>query len=116
WILTFNFVNIAWIFFRAENLDTAISLLKSMFGIVWVEFDARARLIPHFLSNIQGRNETLIYLILAFIVCLCFKNSIDLTRGFKPTKTYIMATMLLFWIPAIMLILNPYSEFIYFNF
>ncbi|WP_281271193.1 MBOAT family O-acyltransferase, partial [Helicobacter didelphidarum] len=33
WILTFNFVNIAWIFFRAENLDTAISLLKSMFGI-----------------------------------------------------------------------------------
>ncbi|TLD84229.1 MBOAT family O-acyltransferase, partial [Helicobacter sp. MIT 05-5294] len=37
WILTFNFINITWIFFRAENLQGALNLLKGMFGIVWVE-------------------------------------------------------------------------------
>ncbi|WP_415580399.1 MBOAT family O-acyltransferase, partial [Helicobacter labetoulli] len=32
WILTFNVVNIAWVFFRAENLQGAVNLLKGMFG------------------------------------------------------------------------------------
>ena len=32
WIFTFNFVNIAWVFFRAENLQGAVNLLKGMFG------------------------------------------------------------------------------------
>ncbi len=32
WILTFNFVNIAWVFFRAENLQGAVNLLRGMFG------------------------------------------------------------------------------------
>ncbi|MCW1618827.1 hypothetical protein OLT89_02705 [Campylobacter jejuni] len=37
WFITFNFINIAWIFFRSENLQGAINLLKSMFGVIWVE-------------------------------------------------------------------------------
>ena len=32
WLLTFNCVNIAWVFFRAENVQGAINLLKGMFG------------------------------------------------------------------------------------
>ncbi|WP_238700405.1 MBOAT family O-acyltransferase, partial [Helicobacter jaachi] len=31
-LLTFNFINIAWIFFRSENVQGAINLLKGMFG------------------------------------------------------------------------------------
>lgn len=37
WLLTFNFVSIAWVFFRAENLQGVLNLLKTMFGIVWVD-------------------------------------------------------------------------------
>lgn len=33
WLLTFNFVSIAWVFFRAENLQGALNLLKTMFGV-----------------------------------------------------------------------------------
>lgn len=43
WILTFNFVNIAWIFFRAENIQGACNLLKGMFGGVVV--------LPSLLAN-----------------------------------------------------------------
>ena len=33
WIITFNFVNIAWIFFRATEWGDAIKVLKGMFGL-----------------------------------------------------------------------------------
>lgn len=32
WFVTFNYVNITWIFFRTENLNDAFSLLKKMFA------------------------------------------------------------------------------------
>lgn len=33
WLLTFLFVNIAWVFFRADNLASAIAILKGMAGL-----------------------------------------------------------------------------------
>ncbi|MDX4070079.1 MBOAT family O-acyltransferase, partial [Aliarcobacter skirrowii] len=33
WFITFNFVNIAWIFFRAKEWDDAIKVLSSMFSL-----------------------------------------------------------------------------------
>lgn len=30
WFITFNFINITWIFFRAKNIDTAINIIKNM--------------------------------------------------------------------------------------
>jgi len=32
WIITFNFVNIAWVFFRAKDIETAEKVLNGMFG------------------------------------------------------------------------------------
>ncbi|MFC3868394.1 MBOAT family O-acyltransferase, partial [Helicobacter equorum] len=46
WILTFNFVNIAWVFFRAENIQGAMNLLKGMFGGVII--------LPKFLESKLG--------------------------------------------------------------
>ena len=34
WFITFNFINFAWVFFRAENLKEALSIIQSMFGIM----------------------------------------------------------------------------------
>ena len=40
WLITFNFVNIAWVFFRAKEWADAISILESMFNItVFSDFD-----------------------------------------------------------------------------
>ncbi|MDD4802561.1 MAG: MBOAT family protein, partial [Syntrophomonas sp.] len=33
WFITFNFVNIAWVFFRAETWSSAIKVLTGMFGL-----------------------------------------------------------------------------------
>lgn len=103
-------------FFRAENVEGALNLLKGMFGIVWVELPYNARLIPHFLNAIQGRNDTIIYLVLAFIVCLACKNSIEYTQRFKANVLTFIITMFVLYIPIIMLGLKPYEPFLYFNF
>ncbi|RDU65296.1 MBOAT family protein, partial [Helicobacter didelphidarum] len=116
WILTFNFVNIAWIFFRAENLDTAISLLKSMFGISWVGLPQKWYKVGVMLGQLHGSERTLLYIIISFFICFYCKNSIYFTRYFKPdTKTFLI-TMLLLWMPIVAANVNPYNEFIYFNF
>ncbi|MDY2585286.1 MAG: MBOAT family O-acyltransferase [Helicobacter sp.] len=84
WILTFNFLNMTWVFFRAENLQGALNLLAGMFGIMWVELPDKIRM-PLLLSRIEGRNDTAFYLILGFILVLCFSNSIQKLDSFKPT-------------------------------
>ncbi len=116
WFITFNFINITWVFFRAENVEGALNLLKGMFGIVWVELPYNARLIPHFLNAIQGRNDTIIYLVLAFILCLSCRNSTEYTQSFKANKLSFIITMFALYIPIIMLGLKPYEPFLYFNF
>ena len=82
WLLTFNFVSIAWVFFRAENLQGALNLLKAMFGVVWVELPDEAYKFYKLFANIQGKDNTLVFIILAFIVCLAFKNSFEFMQNF----------------------------------
>ncbi|HEG0496236.1 TPA: MBOAT family protein [Campylobacter jejuni] len=116
WFITFNFINITWIFFRSENLQGAINLLKSMFGIVWVELPIRWHLTRATLERIHGNNETLFFTIIAFILCLCLKNSMQMLNNFKPNIKNSIITMLLLYIAILTLISIPYTEFIYFNF
>ena len=33
WFLTFNFINLSWVFFRAEQWEDAVNILKGMFGL-----------------------------------------------------------------------------------
>ena len=33
WLLTFTFVNVAWVFFRAKTLDDAMRVLRGMIDI-----------------------------------------------------------------------------------
>nr|WP_236035814.1 MBOAT family O-acyltransferase [Helicobacter turcicus] len=116
WFMTFNFLNITWVFFRAENLQGALNLLQGMFGIVWVELPHKARHIPRLLENLDGRNETLFFLVFAFMICLCAKNSIDGLQDFRASwKNVVFAGFLLF-VSVATLSITPYVEFIYFNF
>ena len=116
WFLTFNFINIAWIFFRSENLQGAINLLKSMFGVVWVELPFKWHRMRESLENISGSNETLIFIIIAFVLCLVCKNSIELNKNFTPNKKTMVFVSLLLVISLFTLAAIPYVEFIYFNF
>ena len=117
WFITFNFLNFAWIFFRAENLREAFSIIQSMFGITWVELPYKfySRLKNTFVQ-LDGNNETLFMIILAFIVCLGFKNGLERMRGLEPNWFNVFVVIALLYFALSKLIAIPYVEFIYFNF
>lgn len=116
WLLTFNFINIAWIFFRSENLSGAMNILKAMFGITWVELPLKFYKAPEVLRNISGNDKMVGFILISFIICLCFRNSIHMLNRFKPNIKNFIIIMLLFYIALITLGVTPYTEFIYFNF
>ncbi|HIP44420.1 MAG TPA: MBOAT family protein [Sulfurospirillum arcachonense] len=125
WFVTFNFVNIAWVFFRAKEWEDAIKVLKGMFGFSGVALpnvlaSKLAFLQAHgvefgmFMSHVKGTNITLVHLVLAFVVVLGVKNSAYYLENFKPTKRYAVLSALLFTWGFFSL--NKVSEFLYFNF
>ena len=143
WFITFNFINIAWIFFHAENLNGALNLIKGMFGVVWIDLPQKWHRMSETLAQIGGRNDTIFYIVIAFIVCLTLKNSFEMLKNFDTQylrfrfslrifskKIYLkggavwtrfVLTIALFYI-AIWAMLsnildsNAYTPFLYFNF
>jgi len=98
WFLTFNFINIAWIFFRAKEFEDALRIIKSMFFIDFGVIDI----------------EKIIYLFVGLVLVLVFKNSNEMITEFKFNVKTIIFASILFSIGI--LSLNRVSEFLYFNF
>ncbi len=125
WLITFNFVNIAWVFFRAKEWDDAIRVLSSMFSfhtIVLPDFLLpKLEFMSHygvkfgnFTANIQGGIDTLVWLPVGFVVILLFKNSIQLLQNFR-VNTYNTIFLIVIFVISFFHI-QRYSEFIYFQF
>jgi len=124
WFITFNFVNIAWVFFRAKDFDDAHKVLHGMFlgplvlpvfltpklgflaGTPIVEFGQWSQIFY---------NESLVlaWIFAGFIIVLGFKNSMEAREKFQPNLYYLFLTVLFF---LSIFILYRKSEFIYFNF
>ncbi|QDF29531.1 MBOAT family O-acyltransferase [Halarcobacter anaerophilus] len=125
WIVTFNFVNIAWVFFRAKEWDDAIKVLKGMFGFSTIVIDSKFEKNLAFLEeygivfgrvtyDITGGSEVLNWIIIGFLLILCFKNSNERKSIFKTDIKYLVFVVFLF-VYSIFKI-NTFSEFLYFNF
>ncbi|MDE6886559.1 MAG: MBOAT family protein [Helicobacteraceae bacterium] len=115
-IITFNFINIAWIFFRSENVSGAINLLRGMFGVEWVDLPLKWWRMPETLKTIEGRNETIIYIILAFVVCLWIRNSWEMARAFSGRVWEVVLFAVFIQISFSCMQDATIQEFIYFNF
>ncbi len=106
WFLTFNFVNIAWIFFRAKEWDDAIKVLTAMFNF----------------SDIKLTVDTIeIAYIALFLVVIFFKNSNEIIKIKFSKSTILFITTFLFVLSLlqltnIMVQADKVSEFLYFNF
>ncbi len=116
WILTFNFINVSWIFFRSENISGALNLLKSMFGIVWVELPQKWWRMGELLATIDGKDKLVIFTIVAFVVVLCCKNSIEMLKSFNASIWNAAIVGFFLFLSILLLFSVPYTEFIYFNF
>ena len=123
WFITFNFVNIAWIFFRAKDRDEAIKVLRGMLGVngIWgLEKTVRptdlilniSYLMPNI--NIDNRKNILLTLFISFFLVLFARNSNQIVDRFHPNvKTAFLISIVMIYC---LLNLNKVSEFIYFNF
>ena len=126
WFITFNFINIAWVFFRAKEWDDALKVLSGMAGLSGVVFTEKYIRYLSFLNSydwitfgkvtehIGDGSKVLNYLLVGFILILFFNNSFEQMKNFKLNKLNLIFNILLF-LTALSL-LNSVSEFLYFNF
>lgn len=127
WIMTFSFIHISWIFFRADSLKAAINLLKGMIGlndirlpsifekIIYIKNIIPGSQFGDIMENLNGNGYTLICFILyGFFHCLVFKNSLEQIKRFQPNKTNL--TLLLIISYLALLHIDKTTQFLYFNF
>jgi len=125
WFITFNFINIAWVFFRAKEWGDAIKVLSAMFSlenIVLPEkyFKFLSSMQDHYFTygnvyaNIDGASKTTTFLILAIIFVLIFKSSYAKMQEFKLNYLSLGFVLALFLTAVSMM--STVSEFLYFNF
>ena len=125
WLITFNFVNIAWVFFRAQEWSDALKVLGSMFNLQGIVLPRSLySYVPYlqnygvefegFMTNLNGTLSSLLWILLAFILSLFFKNSTQKFDNFRSDWINLVATSLL--LSAGILHLNDITEFLYFDF
>ena len=125
WFITFNFVNIAFVFFRANEWDDATKVLRSMFSLDNIILPSILESVLPFLNkfgvefgwltqNIQGKSFTFAWLIAGFILVLFFENSTKKLNNFKPNIVSSFIFVAVFTISFYKL--SGYSEFLYFRF
>lgn len=112
WLLTFMFVNCAWVFFRATTFERAFEILKAMFSIPSGGAFNMAGIITNGSIIIIGL--VYILLVISLVVTLSFKNTYELAETFDYTTintVYVVILMVIgiSFMPRI-------SPFIYFNF
>lgn len=124
-LITFNFINITWIFFRAEDISSAVRVLKGMLGI-------HGFVLPHvlegklfFLSehgfkfggwlyNVNGNLSTLLYIMVGFLIVFLLKNSQEMTSRMEANNIELFGVLIAFFCSFITL--GMPSDFLYFNF
>ncbi len=125
WFITFNFLNITFIFFRAKEWDDAIKVLSGMLGLKTVVLPGKLSGVLEFLtsyhvhfgqvfSQIRPSREIVVWFVVSFVIVFFNKNSIQLKNYLVLNRqTMFFVTGLLFWS---LLYLGRVSDFIYFNF
>jgi len=103
WFITFNYVNITFIFFRAQDLNSAQKIISGMFS-----YESNMTIV---------KSETFFYLFALFLsigFVTVAKNTRELSQGFKFNFGYLIftATLLIVSLGSI----SNVQEFIYFNF
>ena len=126
WFITFNFVNISWVFFRAKEWDDALKVMTGMFNFDTIVLPAKLENKLAFLSQYGMQFDmnwlpnttidmwTFVWLIIGFIFVLAFKNSTQQLDSFTLNYKTVFLSGMAFLIGI--LSLNKVSEFLYFNF
>lgn len=128
WLLTFLYVNLCWVFFRAPDLSSARLFLTRLLTGGWsrLPYDVyscfmttEVKVVNQVLglqSQTLGLTATIFFLVLALVLSLVPGNALDRTLGerFRPSgRTLAVTTVLLVWS---VLSFTGVGTFLYFNF
>ena len=123
WFITFNFINIAWVFFRATSFDSALKVLTAMFSGVlvlpqslpeyFVFLKDTSISFGHWTRIYQYETYIGLWMIVGLLVILILPNSMQWKEKFKTNIFYMFFTLLCL---LSIFMLHRKSEFIYFNF
>ena len=124
WIITFIFINLTWVFFRAMTISDAELLLSRVFSggfELHAEItDTLLHIVPiHFITNFfdfNGILNVMMIVVMTFTtaICLFTKNVQERVRAFQPKISNLFSSALfLIWS---ILSLSGVSTFLYFNF
>ena len=120
WFITFIFVCVSWVFFRAESLTSAVKMLEQVFAGgfgVSAELSETIRQ-PAFLNvfiQIAGVPSVLFaFAALCIILASRCKNTNERLNGFKPNIKTMLSSLILFIYSIFSL--SGISSFLYYNF
>lgn len=122
WFITFNFINVSWVFFRAKEWEDAVKVLRGMSGMdgfILPKFlESSLSSLPVTFGNvwprIDGDDTTFPSIVLALLFVLLMKNTKTIKSEFQPNKLNMVLLICCFTL-GIMSI-TKFSEFLYFNF
>jgi D-alanyl-lipoteichoic acid acyltransferase DltB (MBOAT superfamily) len=128
WLITFNFINISWVFFRANTWDDAIKVISGMCCGNYVASTHSTHLFEYLSSLLRylrvdgteytpfGGINNFEMLIVGFVLILFFKNSNQIIQDFQCkfyNAVFVVFTIITFYF---MKISYSKSIFLYFNF
>jgi D-alanyl-lipoteichoic acid acyltransferase DltB (MBOAT superfamily) len=122
WFLTFNFLNLSFVIFRAKEWDDVFKIYSGMFSLDNVVLPTELKFLglkfAHYsniwLSNIFADKYLLAQLIAAFIIILFPKNSMSYLKSFNLNSISLL--LCIFLLITSFLNLSGVHEFLYFNF
>ena len=123
WFITFNFINIAWVFFRAQSFDDALKVLSGMFNGKVVLDSSWYEALPWlhdsvsfgaWMQAVHGDKYTLWALLVVFVLTLFAQNSMYYKTHLKLNNLYLSVSVMM--LTYALLQMHKVSEFLYFNF
>jgi len=130
WLVTFLFINVTWVFFRATSVADAMTILKGLVDfksisatpvasiptadLAWAGTGADA-LLAHLPSGLAAHVVSYVMIAVAFVVC-ANRNSFELTTQGSATVQKTMWMAVLFAIAMYSTVHSTSTVFLYFNF
>lgn len=124
WIITFNFVNAAWVFFRAESWEDALQVLSAMIGLHGLALPESLGKAAAWLGQagisfqplLLGGNfmPAALAVVAGMIFVLTIRNSMEWKQSFRADWRTALITVIL--AVASIVSMTRVSEFLYFNF
>ena len=127
WLITFGFVNLTWIYFRADSIDQANKIIQSVFDLKFGGINELLIIEFYRIAEFMAINSLTVYgilsfpnsyvlLLVSFSLCMVLftKNTNERIAVFKPTTLNSCATIVL--IVWSIISFSGVSTFLYFNF